>query len=349
MGWPARGGPDGLAAMQIRELDVNDDVSFDRWYAALRAGAAHGRVAPLVESAAALRQSLRSNPDNPDNDRRAYGAWDGETCAGTAQVRLPRQENQHLAEVSVCVPPDHRGGGVGAALCDHLLAVAREQGRSTFSEEIDVPEGSTLRESPGGRFALARGFESKHTEQRLVLPLPVPADHLDRLESRARESAGDARVVTWHGVPPREWLEAFARMQTLMEQDVPTGELDRAPMMFDAERVLAGQQRNVDQGYELVTTLALAASGEPTAYTMLFVTDQGEAMQDDTFVLRAHRGRRLGTLVKVANLRALAERFPEVRHVHTWTDGTNDAMWVTNAAFGFRSVETMHEVELTVT
>lgn len=332
--------------MQIRELDPTDDDTFDRWYAAFHAGAVHARVAPLVESAGALRTSLRSNADNIENDRRAYAAWEGDTCVGTAQLRLPLQENRHLAEVSVCVPPDHRRSGVGAALYDHLLALTEERGRSTLGEEIDVPEGDDLSTSPGARFALARGFVTEHTEQRLVLDLPVPADRLDDLEARARESAGDAQIVTWHGVPPGEWLPAFARMQTLMEQDVPSGELDRAPMVYDGDRVAAGKQRMVEQGYGLVTTLALDTAGEPAAYTELLVTDVGEAMQEDTFVLRAHRGRRLGTLVKVANLRALADRFPQVAHVHTWTDDTNDAMWTTNAAFGFRAVETMHEVEL---
>jgi hypothetical protein len=51
----------GTVAQKVPKRQVVDDDSFDRWYAALHSGAAHGRVAPLVESAGALRGSLRSH------------------------------------------------------------------------------------------------------------------------------------------------------------------------------------------------------------------------------------------------------------------------------------------------
>ena len=62
-------------------------------------------------------------------------------------------------------------------------------------------------------------------------------------------------------------------------------------------------------------------------------------------MLRAHRGHRLGTLAKVANMRQLAAVHPGVRHLHSWTADGNDAMLATNARFGFRAVEAMHVLE----
>jgi RimJ/RimL family protein N-acetyltransferase len=134
-----------------------------------------------------------------------------------------------------------------------------------------------------------------------------------------------------------------------MAADVPTGETEREPAVYDAERVLRAQRRNVEQGYRLVTTLVVDPAGEPAGYTLMYVTADGvNVLQDDTFVLAAHRGRRLGTRAKVANLRALAAGHPDARHVHTWTAEVNDAMQAVNARFGFRSVETMHEMEATL-
>jgi RimJ/RimL family protein N-acetyltransferase len=63
-------------------------------------------------------------------------------------------------------------------------------------------------------------------------------------------------------------------------------------------------------------------------------------------VLRSYRGRGLGTLAKIANLRLLARHFPQARHVHTWTAELNDAMHTVNARLGFRPMETTHELEL---
>lgn len=53
-------------------------------------------------------------------------------------------------------------------------------------------------------------------------------------------------------------------------------------------------------------------------------------------------------MAKVANLRRLAQHHPKARRLHTWTAVTNDAMRSINDSFGFRVVETMHEVELSL-
>jgi GNAT superfamily N-acetyltransferase len=131
-----------------------------------------------------------------------------------------------------------------------------------------------------------------------------------------------------------------------MEQDVPTGERDHEPDTFDADRVLAGDARLAAQGWGLLTTLVLDDAGTPAGYTRIFVNAAGvHAQQDDTFVLRAYRGHRLGMLAKVANMRQLAAPYPGVRHLHSWTADGNDAMLAINARLGFRAIEAMHVLE----
>lgn len=331
--------------MEIRSLDPHDDGAAREWYSALYEGAADARVAPLVTSEVSLLTSLRSNDSNPNTDRRALGAWFGERCLGTALIDLPRVENVHLADIDIAVRPGERRRGIGGALFDAARAVAREQRRTAVSDEVNVPYGQALGDCPGGRFALARGFASKHHEVRLVLELPLP-------EAALAELAGQPTgydVVAWTGPVPDRWIDAYARMRTLMERDVPSGELDRTPLVYDAERIRHSQTRALDQGFDLVTALVLDAGGEPAAYTTMFVMpDRAGVLQDDTFVLRAHRGHRLGTVAKVANLRQLARSHPRAQRVHTWTAEVNDAMRRINERFGFQAVESMHKVELTL-
>ena len=338
--------------MEIHRLGPHRPDENEAWYAAMRAAASTDRTAPVVVERDALLTSLRSNDSNPNYDRRAYGAWDGAQCVGTGLIELPRRDNTHLAELEVCVPPHARHRGVGQALFARLREVARQEGRTVLAAEVNAAGVGphTLTASPGGRFALACGFVPKHAELRLLLDMPVPQRRLGELIEQAAHRAaeyGEYQVTGWTGIPPLELLEPFAHMHTLMDADVPSGELSREPVVYDGARVLRIQQRLIEQGYGLVTTLISEARQGPVGYTTMFVMGgpNREVLQDNTFVLRTHRDRGLGTLAKLANLRLLAEHFPQAAHVHTWTAEGNDAMRAVNERIGFRPVETLHELE----
>jgi GNAT superfamily N-acetyltransferase len=323
--------------MQVRALDPHAPEA-GPWYAAFRDGSVAGREQPTVAGAESTLTSLRTTAGNAGADRRAYGAWDGDRCLGGVIVNLPRAANTHTAELELAVAPEHRRRGAGAALFETAVAVARAHHRRVLSTELDVPLGRTLAEHPGGRFALARGFESKLTECRYLLGLPAAP-------VRADAPAG-FRLHTWTGPVPPGSAAGFAAMRTLMERDVPIGDRDHEPAVLTDAQVLSGDQRLDAAGWGIVTTLLHAPDGSPAGYTRIFVnSDRRHAQQDDTFVLRAHRGHRLGAVLKAANLARLTADFPGVRHLHSWTAEGNDAMIATNRRFGFRPVETMHVME----
>jgi hypothetical protein len=58
--------------------------------------------------------------------------------------------------------------------------------------------------------------------------------------------------------------------------------------------------------------------------------------QQDTLVQSEHRGRRLGLLIKVANLRRAQTRWPAARSVLTWNANENQHMLAINIALGFK-------------
>lgn len=326
--------------MQVHPLDPHDH-SADRWFAAFHAGAVAGREQPTVAGADSTLTSLRTTADNAHTHRLAFGAWSGGDCLGGVIVDLPRSANTHTAELELAVAPEHRRRGAGTALYETAVRVARDHRRRVLSTEVNVPLDVALPTDPGGRFALARGFASTLTERRYLRELPF--------DPPAPDLPPGYRHHTWTGPVAPEVAAAFAAMRTLMERDVPLGERDHTPPTFTAGQVLHSDARLAAGGWGIVTTLLHAPDGTPAGYTRIFVNSGGvHAQQDDTFVLRAHRGRRLGAALKSVNLTRLATSFPAVRHLHAWTADGNDAMIATNRRFGFRPVETMHIMEAAV-
>ncbi len=304
-----------------------------------------GRVAPLLSSYEELSTSLR-NPSTRLR-RTAVGAYDGGQVVGTVLLELSLVDNTHVAEMQVAVPPGCRGRGVGAALYAHADRVATQAGRTTYLGEVDVPLDAALDTHPGSRFALRRGFSSEHIEDHLVLDLPVDPALIDTIRARASAAHRDYDLVSWVGRCPEEHVAALADMRTAMSVDLPQGELDLTPERWDVERVRTSEQRQADQGFASLTTAARAADGAFAGYSELLVPapSPGEVLQEDTLVMRAHRGHRLGAAMKATNLTLLRERFADRTRLHTWTALDNHAMQAVNRAFGFRPVERLHEFQ----
>jgi RimJ/RimL family protein N-acetyltransferase len=125
--------------------------------------------------------------------------------------------------------------------------------------------------------------------------------------------------------------------------DAPTNDLDVEPEVFNAERLRVFERTQDGLGRR---TYRLAArhreSGELVGHTVVAVTaDQPwHSTQYDTSVVRAHRGRRLGLLLKVEMVRWLREVEPQVRYVDTWNSESNEHMVAVNERIGYRLTET---------
>jgi GNAT superfamily N-acetyltransferase len=266
--------------------------------------------------------------------------------------------NAHVAYVSLLVRPALAGRGIGRALLARVEEIARAEGRTTiiaansYSPEpppgpgaLGAPTGAGCvpADSRGSRFALDHGYALEQVERASVLRLPVDPDRLDRLDAEAAEHAGDDyRLHTWWNEVPAAWQDQIAVLWTRMSTDAPSAALDIEESPWDEARVrdhlagLAAQQQNA-----LITVAEHVPTGTLAAFTVLQIpqADVAFAFQDDTLVLREHRGHRLGMLVKIANLRAYAERRPGERRVHTWNAQENAHMLAINVALGFEPVD----------
>ncbi|GAA1402345.1 GNAT family N-acetyltransferase [Oerskovia paurometabola] len=284
---------------------------------------------------------------------------------GRGLVGLPQKGNTHLAIVYVGVDPAHRGQGVGAALWDECLRIARDAGRTVLLADsahapepppgpgaLDSPTGSgrVPLDDPGTRFALSRGFALEQVMRQSTITLPPRADVVDPLRDTALASAGDDyRVHLWQDTVPEEWIDDFAVLETRMSTDAPSGGLDLEEDPWDADRVRVASQSFADrgQGY-LVAVAEHVPSGRLAAFSMVsYPHDRPEVViQEDTLVLREHRGHRLGLLAKIAVLDELARVRPSSRRIHTWNAQENRHMLAINEALGFEVASVTAEWQL---
>lgn len=297
----------------------------------------------------------------------ADGPPDPARVLGCALVDLPRHDNTHLAWIDIAVRPEHRGRGLGGALYDRAVVAAHEEGRTVLTASTDhgaeppagpgtlVPStgnGLVRATDPGVRFLVARGWQLEQVARRSVLQVPLdPAVLAARADTAARAAGPDYRVVLWDARCPDEWVDQFATLVGRMSTDAPAGGLDLQEEVWDAARIRQDEATHRARG---MTERVAAAVHVPTQTLAAFTSlvsrpDTDEFVhQDDTLVLREHRGRRLGMLVKTANLTRLAQVQPGARRIGTWNAEENAPMLAINTELGFRPAGGSGEWQLTV-
>lgn len=274
---------------------------------------------------------------------------------GRGYAGLPLSEELDKAFVNVWVHPLHRRRGVGTALLRTIARATRDGGRTrvqAWALSAGSPghpavaartgAGSVPADDPSTRFAVAHGFALHQVERVSRLDVSAERGRLRPALDTTEEVAAPAyRTVTWRGFAPQERLEELAWIWSRMSTDAPHGDIAVEEQVWDADRVVAAEQRLAPEDRYLLTAAAEhVASGRLVALTSLSVPhDRGRAAQQDiTLVTREHRGHRLGTLVKAANLLQLVELAPEVPAVYTWNAEENHPMLVVNELLGFQAV-----------
>jgi GNAT superfamily N-acetyltransferase len=257
------------------------------------------------------------------------GSW-----AGGYLLKLPVHENRHMGRLDLLVAPGYRRRGIGTALLRHAAGRATENGRTQLT--CDTREGSA-----GAAFAAAIGAEAGVTEVRRILDLAdQPAGHLDPLRRQAGQASQGYSLVTWFGPCPEEYLGQMAAIINAMA-DAPHNP-DEEPEMLDARRLRESEELEVIQQVRGYTVAARCdRTGELVALTRIAVDPLQPTWghQELTAVIRAHRGHRLGLLVKVAMMDWLAEAEPALEHIVTGNSSSNSHMIAINADLGYRVLD----------
>jgi RimJ/RimL family protein N-acetyltransferase len=109
--------------------------------------------------------------------------------------------------------------------------------------------------------------------------------------------------------------------------------------VYSPERVRAYERAQIESGFRFRRVVARhCPTGELAGHTVLVVDSESPhiADQHDTSVVRAHRGHRLGLLLKSEMLLWLAEAEPQVTRIHTDNAESNRHMIAVNERLGYR-------------
>jgi GNAT superfamily N-acetyltransferase len=253
-------------------------------------------------------------------------------------LALPMLDNLRNAHGGILVAPEHRRRGIGRSLLAHLRTEATRQNRSRLVFWVSQPLDPAVPD-PVGRFAAASGAVPAliQTRRRLDVDAVDPAV-LGRLYAQSRARSTDYSLVQWVGATPPQWLDDMAYLTGRMSTDPPLDGLEWEPEIYDAARIKARDACWLGRGQHNVTTAALDRAGQLVAFTHIGAdtTSRWFAWQGDTIVAPEHRGHRLGTLVKVANLERARRERPELRLIDTCNADSNPYMVAINEAMGFR-------------
>ncbi len=268
---------------------------------------------------------------------------------GRAGVDLPLEEGSRTAFWLIELIRDVWGRGIGSLAHASIERIARENGRSilqSWAEHPDAP-GARLAAPTGfgsipedhvARFFVRHGYTLEQVERNSAFDLRGPFGEVMRLHAEAVAASGDYRVVQWTVPTPPEYVGGYAWMKSRMVTDAPAAGLEFDEEVWDAARVARLDSLYADSGrFRQVTAAQHIATGELCGFNELVIgKDRTEAShQEDTLVLKEHRGHKLGTLVKCAGLLSWRSVAPESPRVITYNAEENRPMLDINEAIGF--------------
>lgn len=257
----------------------------------------------------------------------------GEACGGYV-LELSQRENRQMGFVSFMVAPAHRRRGAGTELLRHAAQVARGHGRTLLYTYIKAG-------SAGEAFAAGMGGRPGLVHVRRVLDIDsVPAGHLAGLLAQAGQAAAGYSLLSWQGPAPEELTGQVAAVRNALA-DAPH-QPGKEVRVVDAESVRQADRRSARQGLRRYSVAATSGqTGELAGLTQVSVDPHMScwAHQLITAVSRAHRGHRLGLLIKVAMLDLLAGAEPGLRHMSAGNARDNTHMAAINEEIGFRILD----------
>ena len=263
------------------------------------------------------------------------GLWlarEGKEIVGHVALELPWRDNADTAHLRGAVHPAARRTGIGRALLKHAVSMARESGRSkVYSGDYEGSEGIAA--------LAALGFSSAGLGVNAVRRLDVhgaPSGLFDRLHEQALAHAGQYEPIHQVGPTPEHVIDGMVTLHEAIndaphddpgfEDDVWNGDRVRS-----YDRAMAGRRQTVHR-----VMARHRDTGDWAGLSMLCVDEflPTVAFQEDTSVVRAHRGHRLGLLMKTDMLRWISHERPEVSATHTWNATTNHHMIAVNEKLG---------------
>ena len=319
-----------IAVLRVGEGPALSEDEIDGWHRLDVACAAAEQQEDRDEAPERSRTAaaLRGRPSGGRTLRwtaREQGAAAGAGIVGGAWLWLPDPEGdaRQPARFGISVHPGHRRRGTGGALFAAVRAEAVAAGSSGLGASARV-------DSDAEEALTAWGFTPG--TRTLRLRLDVSGCDQQALRATVKAASEGYELARWPGVVPADLAPAYARARDTL------GGAGAAGGSWNEVRGHGAE------GDALLTVAALYPDGQGqeavAGYSQVVLPGGGGpvALQSDTVVVRAHRGRGLGLWVKAAMLQWLLGAHPEVSRVVTDCAESNVHMIAINEQLGFEAV-----------
>jgi GNAT superfamily N-acetyltransferase/RimJ/RimL family protein N-acetyltransferase len=327
--------------MTITQLDPADSVAMGRWYDLMVAVTRHDL--PDFPTPSRQEHTARFEHPWPTLTEEALLARDGERVVGAASYLLPQTENLSMVYLELIVHPQYRCRGIGTRLLEEVYAAARRHHRSVIAiETVRALPGGVARDEAGYRYLTNRAHRPGVTSIRSRCQIADRSAGDEATLAEAWTHADGYSLVQWRDAVPEEIIEDVAALQSRLMVDAPTGDLAVEQELYDADRVRGQEATELGRGHRSYSTAARHdATGQVVARTKLSfeANDDTHARQRVTIVEPAHRGRRLGLIVKSANHVYTRAHEPALGVIDAWNAEENTHMRAVNALLGFQPVD----------
>jgi GNAT superfamily N-acetyltransferase len=329
--------------MSLTRVSPDDPAQIDALVAIHNAAQAVDDPDALPYVPAAMADSLRYGWDLQPDEAYLYTPDGATEPVATLLVDLPKRDNLDLFWLQLEVHPAHRRRGHGTALMTEALRMAEAAGRHIVWVE-------TVEDDAGARkFAERFGFAyASHDARRRQVLAEVDQARVARLFAEAEAAAAGYVLERILPPVPEETLQQMVEV-TAAINDAPMGTLTFEDEVFDVARlrdIETARERKGDRSYRVVARRR--SDGVIGGHTQVVVSPHRPhvGFQADTAVSRAHRGHRLGLLLKIDALRWLTEAEPQIELVETWNNADNRFMISVNELLDYRLSGTYATYEL---
>jgi GNAT superfamily N-acetyltransferase len=301
-------------------------------------------AALAIQNAAAAVDSPWDPPLLPQRfDALLRKGWDGEPPVaylavvdgrpvGTGMTFTSERDNTHLAWLRLTVHPESRRRGYGSRMFECMVEEVRAAGRTSVGTDgWDTDQTRAFAKKFGLEVRSQAIQRRQHLNQ-------TDLDGIRRLYDDAASLAAEYELIRLPGRTPHALVDTVVELSGAIN-DAPTDALDIEDEVFSAERLAAYEEASLARGNRDYRVIARhRETGQGAGHTAVSVESQRPtiAHQGDTAVVRAHRGHRLGMLLKADMLLWLAEAEPQIEHLDTWNAESNDHMISVNEALGYR-------------
>jgi GNAT superfamily N-acetyltransferase len=322
--------------VQFFAIDHTSDEQFDAWFDVLRRSDVARSQGTSDGWQPSEWRARASDVDGPIFHRLYSYGPDITHPVAVGALEITRDDNLDWIRGELFVDPEQLRQGHGSAMLAHLEAAARDLDRQTILFWV-IEDHHEMGRAANRPFAQRHGYQLLDEMIRRQIDWPRPAGALERQWEAWLPFATNYEILSWDGATPEELLNERAHLSAIMPLEAPSAGFEYEEERWDGDRVRTHERRADEMGRDLFASVARErASGHLVGFSELTISraKPHTAYQWDTLVVGAHRGHRLGGLLKIANMRLLEASTHTPRRIITNNSILNTPMIAVNDELG---------------